>query len=209
MIIRGIEIELHPEGEAVSDHIRYKEEFFEAEILDYIKEHLPTHETILDIGANIGNHTLYFSNFLEYDAIYAFEPVPANFDILEKNTRNYPRVHISQTAIGDHSGYVNIWPEMSNMGASRVSPEGTILTTLTTIDALWQYGVTLMKIDVEGYEIPVLLGAEKTIKRDKPAILIEAWSGRTGETAELLSSWGYHIEHGWDEPEWTYLWTKN
>ena len=90
---------LHPEGEALSDAIARDSDYFEKEILDYMAEHYPQQDVILDIGANIGNHTVYFSQYLENSAVIAFEPVFENYSLLNYNTRNLPNVLTRNEAV--------------------------------------------------------------------------------------------------------------
>src|SRR5208283_2452479 len=77
---------------------------------------------------------------------------------------------------------------------------GTSITVpLVTVDGLGLAGVTFMKIDVDGHEIPVLRGAEDTIKRDQPRLLIEVEQRiqPVTDVTGLLESWGYR---GWVRP---------
>jgi FkbM family methyltransferase len=174
--IRGVEIELHGPGEALSNHIRREQDFFEAEVLDYIRDNFPTQRVILDIGANIGNHALYFANFLKfYDQIICFEPIPENFDLLVKNMNGYPGVKLFNYALSDKRQEIKMVRNRENMGASMVSFDGDLTVPAYPLDRLGYQHVTLMKIDVEEYEPEVLDGAMDTIWRCRPLIIIEDW----------------------------------
>jgi FkbM family methyltransferase len=175
--IRGIEIELHEPGEALSDHIRRESDFFEAEILDYLSERYPIQREILDIGANIGNHALYFANFFQYyDKIICFEPVPENFNILTRNMSNYAGINLYEYALSDKKQLLTMARNWSNMGASMVATNGDLKVPAFSLDSKHYFqNVTLMKIDVEEYEPQVLEGAMDTIWRCHPIIVIEDW----------------------------------
>lgn len=195
VLIRGVELELHPEGEALSDHIRVKNEFFECETLDYIKDNFPHQGTIVDIGANIGNHSAYFANFLEYRQILAFEPVPANYILLVKNCAYYRSFYPFKFGITNQEKPLRIEPNRSNMGASEVSAEGSLEVIGLPLDRFGLYDVTLMKIDVEWHEPEVLQGAYATIQKNRPMILIEDAKEEYGKLLpdyQLLKAWPEH-----------------
>lgn len=172
-LIRGIPFELHPAGEALSDHIRREKDFFEAEILDYIKDNFPIHGTIVDIGANIGNHSIFFAKFLQYRQILAFEPVPDNYILLTLNCARFQGFYPFKLALGSENKIVNIAPNWENMGASMVDKDGKLEIMAIPLDLISLYDCTLIKIDVEYYEPEVLKGAYLTIQKNKPLILIE------------------------------------
>lgn len=205
MKIRGIEMNLHHD-EDLSNHIRRENDFFEADILDYLKDYHPVQETILDIGANIGNHAVYFANFLKYSQLICFEPLPENFKVLISNlTGKYKNFEVYQYAASDKSGTLKMAPNTSNMGASRVDKNGSVEVRAITIDRMNFQNVTLMKIDVENYEPFVLEGAKDTIFRCHPLILIEDWDKKY---TKLLPD--YEIEKAWDEHKtYLYKWREN
>ena len=73
------------EGEYVQKKIYYEKDYYERDILDEIKKNIPSNSVILDIGANIGNHTVFFCKECNAKKVYAFEPVSITFEILQKN----------------------------------------------------------------------------------------------------------------------------
>lgn len=196
--VRGIEINLH-EDEAVSNHIRRHKDFFEETVLDYVRDHYQTQKTIVDVGANIGNHTLYFANFLKYQNIVCFEPIRENFKLLETNTA-YPNIKLHQLALSNQKGTVKMELNTRNMGACKVSPTGFPVQA-TTLDSFNFQNLTLLKIDVERHEPQMLEGARETIKRCHPLILIED----DKHTYEKLLP-GYQVEMYWDRYK-TYLYS--
>lgn len=198
MMIRGIEMELHA-NEAFSNHIRTTKDFYEADILDYIRDYHKHHEVIMDIGANIGNHSLYFANFLEYETLVAFEPIPTNYGLLIKNLTGSKHIQLYNYAVSDKRGVLKMREDVGNMGASTITKDGSIEVKTTTIDILNYSNVTLMKIDVENHEPYVLEGAKDTIFRCHPLILIEDWNNTY---AKLLPD--YELEKAWPEHR-TYL----
>ncbi len=202
--IRGIEIYLHP-NEALSNHIRREKDFFEPDILDYLKSHYQSQNTIVDVGANIGNHALYFANFLQNRKIICFEPVPDNFNLLQKNLNPYPNTQLYQLALSDKKENLKVKPNPDNMGASKVDQSGNLKVNAITLDSLKLQNITLLKIDVENYEPQVLEGAKDTIERCHPLILIE--DGNLSY-AKLLPD--YELEMSWPKHKtYLYRWKKS
>lgn len=144
-------------------------------------EQLPQ-ATVLDIGANIGNHTLAFAT--RAHVVHAFEPIPYLYDVLSGNvTRNgLAHVHTHNLALSDHEGMATInMVNAGNYGASSFDKrtEGTtpVDVKLTTGDAfVMAHGITrvdFVKIDVEAHEVFVLRGLMQTLQRHLPFITME------------------------------------
>jgi len=62
--IRGLNLFVY-NNESVSNHLRQKKDFFESTTLDYLRDRHKIQKVIIDAGANIGNHSVYFANFLK------------------------------------------------------------------------------------------------------------------------------------------------
>jgi FkbM family methyltransferase len=207
--LRGVPIELYSD-EALSNHIRREKDFYESHILDFISSYLTkiNLNTILDIGANIGNHTLYFHKYLNYNRIMAFEPLPQNFDLLIRNTRRTKidkEVSCIPMALTDRAGIFQAHPKWSNMGASFISKDNSpsIPVIGIPLDYLDLYNVGFIKVDIEDWESEFIIGGYKTIDRSKPYILLEDWNIPTKHW-KLLPI-GYELIKAWETPEHTYL----
>jgi FkbM family methyltransferase len=151
-------------------------QFYELEVLEYIKSRF-SGGTAFDIGANIGNHSIYFSKFI-FDKTFAFEPNPKNMSLLVENKKinniTDDKLLIYHTALSDgHYKYKNEENE-KNMGGNKII-EGEGDLTTTTIDDYEFPKIDFIKIDVEGHELKVLKGAINLIKRDFPEIIIECY----------------------------------
>lgn len=144
-------------------------------------ERLPN-ATVLDIGANIGNHALAFAT--RAHTVHAFEPIPYLYEVLRGNVaRNgLAHVHAHNVALSDHGGSATInMVNAGNYGASSFDrrTEGTtpVDVTLTTGDAfIAEHGIArvdFVKIDVEAHEVFVLRGLMQTLQRDLPFITME------------------------------------
>ena len=129
----------------------------------------------LDVGANIGNHSLYFSDY--FDRVDSFEPNPIVYEVLRLNSRLATNVCCHNFGLSDDNIRSNIKIKPTNIGASSVTVnEGpdTNEIELKTIDSLDGIGnIKLIKIDVEGHELQVLSGATELIREQQPIILFE------------------------------------
>ena len=189
----------------LSDTLRRTNDFFEGNILDYIRDHYPVHKVIVDAGASFGNHTLYFANYLKYDSIYSFEPLPETFRLLQLNA-TYPNVHIFQNALSYQRETLGMNVNRVNNGASRIHSNGEIRVQAVTIDSFNLKDVTLMKIDVEDSEEYVIKGARETINRCHPLVMVEDYRKRPWD--KLLP--GYILEMGWPKQNtFLYRWENH
>ena len=135
---------------------------------------------VLDIGANIGNHTLYFANELHAGKIFAFEAVENTCNILRANVQLnnlQDRVEVICRGLSSGTGRASI----RNYYAGNTNIGGTDLIVgrgnieLSALDDFNIPKVTFMKIDVEGMELEVLQGAVETIRRSRPFIVVESF----------------------------------
>jgi len=137
---------------------------------------------VLDIGANIGNHTLAFAT--RAAIVHAFEPIPHIHAVLAANVaaNQLTNVHVHNLALSDTAGTATIhMVQDGNLGASsfdlRSSSSEAVTVKKETGDALLaRLGVArvdLVKIDVEAHEVYVLRGLRQTLQRDLPLITME------------------------------------
>jgi FkbM family methyltransferase len=186
--VRGVPLELHPPPDYLSDEVRRTGDFYEANILDAVRAYLARLEpgVLVDVGAMIGNHTAYLCAFVPHTAVVAFEPVPANFELLRVNA---PRAEAYRVALSDAPGagaIVNDDP--LNRGHGRLMPGHDVF--VATLDSFRLRGVSLIKVDVEGEEPAVISGAWHTIVTDRPLLLVEDWTGRMAvATYQRVEAW--------------------
>jgi FkbM family methyltransferase len=159
-------------------------------------------DTALDVGAHVGAVTLYLAR--KFARVIAFEAVPSTFEFLERNTDGVPNVTAMNIAIGPSEGdvYLSHYPQhgqLSHVTGSEEPSETARIGPIParTIDSMDLPDVSFIKIDVEGYELPVLEGAISTIQRCRPLILVEQGGneekhfGRPrNEASEFLESLG-------------------
>lgn len=156
--------------------------------------------TIIDVGANIGNHTLFFANEINASHIYSFEPIYETCWILKKNIEiNHLEniVNVINCGLSDHDARAELDSyDYNNIGATSLDVsdnKGSMI--IKRLDDYNIHHVGFIKIDVEGMELGVLKGAEKTILREKPYIMIESFPKRFDNVRNLLMNYGYRYEH--------------
>jgi FkbM family methyltransferase len=136
--------------------------------------------TVLDIGANIGTHTLFFAERVgESGRVLAFEPVAAIFRLLCCNValNGLGQVRARPAGVGRVGGRVQVpaisLHEPANLGATTLTHGGEDEAAIVAIDELGLTACDLVKADVEGMEDEVIAGAERTIARCRPVLFLE------------------------------------
>ena len=168
-------------GLDINNYGIYEEDILDA-ITSFLSDSLGTfkYETILDIGANIGNHSLYFQKVSK--KIYAFEPNPKTFELLKFNTRNHEDIHLYNLGLSNVTGQENLNELPANIGASYINPSNNLndnlihkinISKLDDLNELNQEKISILKIDVEGYEWEVIDGGRNLINKNKPIIIFE------------------------------------
>lgn len=153
---------------------------------------------IIDAGANIGNHSLFFSCIMNA-TVFAFEPHPTAFNDLQKNIAlNKANVKLFNVALGDVEKLVGMeLPVENNLGMAKIVEKGNNITMLPLDSLINEFEkVDVIKVDIEGYNIPFIKGAVKLLQKFKPDLFIECENKSLfDETATELLSLGYHYSH--------------
>jgi len=110
-----------------------------------------------------------------FEKVYTFEPMPENREALLANIEGIKNIQVSPHALSNKietGGMVFDRSEHNNYGAVYFKPDAGDLTT-TMIDMLELDRCDLIQLDIEGYELEALQGAEQTIKDHSPVIVLE------------------------------------
>ncbi len=170
-------------------------EAYEKDTTDLFKTIVLPGMTIFDVGAHIGYFTRLFSRLVgEKGKVFAFEPDPDNFALLQKNTAHLKNVTPIQAAVSDKSGTINFFEIEDSTGCHTTvptnAPSKTLRVTAVTIDEFAaEASPRLLKIDIEGGEPAALRGAEKLLTRQDSKIVLELNPealGRGGTTPKEL-----------------------
>ncbi len=189
-----------PDGDWVIEAVIRAGNFYEIEMLDVVAA-LDPRGWILDVGAQIGNHTTFFGSRTNCAGVISFEPNPHSFTWLEKNISDNGLTHVRAVpqAAGAESGTAVLdIPQDSNSGMARIgdSQNGVSVEVTTIDDVVGDLDVALMKIDVEGFEVYALRGAAKTLARCHPHVFVEAQTEENlHEVQEILYNLGYVQAH--------------
>ena len=159
----------------------------------------------LDVGANVGNHSLFFAR--HFRRVHSFEPNPMIGRVLEANMLLNPelgaRVTVHRVALSSQDETLSYVQHDSNLGGSGferdgAAPAGSTLLGLhhagRYVTGLLEPGERLacVKVDVEGLEDKVVEGLAELLRRDKPMVFTEVTEpGPGARLVELLESCGY------------------
>lgn len=187
---------------------------------------------VVDVGANVGDWTLEVSRALPGARVLALEPVPALYERLKQRTRHLPTVRTVRAAAHRESGSVTFHLTQSDLFGSLLEPHafgvsaygdsirkrGDIVVPARSLDELVGGDrVSLLKIDVQGADLPVLAGAKRALAQTQ-AVLIEAnfvpqyEGGSTfAEIHDALTGEGFRLWNWQNDParapDGSILWT--
>jgi FkbM family methyltransferase len=144
-------------------------------------------QVVVDVGANVGDWTIGICKLLRPRRAIAFEPIPSSFDVLARRTGSLSGVELVRAAVGAKVGTIEMFSEAMHQLSSvrRLRTEmrqlhgvlGTSPTKLTvpmtTLDEhlAETTEISLLKIDVQGFEREVLEGARKSLLRTRAVML--------------------------------------
>lgn len=160
---------------------------WEQKLSQNIKKFLPRDGVFLDIGANIGYHSLFAAKLLvDGGRVYSFEPQASVHEQLLKSIKKNKLVNISvfNTALSDHHGEETLYVREENVGGSTLLSlpkmesfrvDSSMRVSINTLDSYLNMfsRVDVIKIDVEGYEYEVFKGGEKILEKYHPVIFME------------------------------------
>lgn len=187
--------------------------FYEEDYLKLMKQHCPDNAVILDLGANVGNHAIYFDKFFNPKIIYVIEPIPRFYKMLLCNIAlNYcHRVNVDfiGLALADRTciGYPHTVYGEDNLGSTRLSPEPFSLEceenrkflfdpvqVVKGDDIFKDIRIDFIKMDIESMEMVALAGLSETIAKYRPVIFIEIIEDNEEDFRKWLVENNYKIE---------------
>jgi FkbM family methyltransferase len=158
---------------------------YEQSVTDWLKSAVQPGMTIYVVGAHVGIHVLYIASLLKGQGkIYAFEGWPENLAVLKQNIALNAQLGVEivpvQECVARESGTITMARGGSD-GKHHIAGDGesnaeTLEVPATSLDDFWaKTGACpdLILIDIEGYELDALQGAEKMIRACKPRLVLE------------------------------------
>jgi FkbM family methyltransferase len=179
-------------------------------------------KTIIDIGANIGSFTVFIHKILPDAKIYAFEPLKDCYEKLKLNEKNIKTLKTFNLALGDkkEEKYINrsnFAPSSSILDMEETHKNAFPYTATTTMERIQIETLDhilgnenleneiLVKIDVQGYEKKVLLGAKNTLSNIKILIVelsfeeLYIGTAKFDEIYNMLKTFGFNYSGSWDQ----------
>jgi len=157
------------------------------------KRHIGWFGHAVDVGAHVGLWSRVMA--MDFTKVTAFEPLAEHRACFVRNVEA-ANVNLLPHAVGSQSGIINIHMPHDNTGHAHVLDQGE-KCRMIAIDSITLDPIDFLKIDVEGFEQPVVMGAEQTINRDRPVIIVEQKADnaeRYGrgrwDAVNLLKAWG-------------------
>lgn len=158
-------------------------------------KHCRNFDLAVQAGGNMGVWALALA--AKFAKVVTFEPDPVNFRALVHNTAGQSNILSLPCALGSNPGWCDMEREEGNAGAHQVKP-GTVVPVMT-LDSLDLPSCDLLYLDIEGSEMPAIVGAIETIERFRPVIAIEdkglseRYGYRKGEAEIFLAKRGYEV----------------
>lgn len=169
-----------------TQRIMYFNYVYEPKIVNLYKRVLKQGQGVVDVGAHIGYFTFLAVNLVgEKGHVFAFEPHPSNFEILNQNIKNNKISNIitEKCALSDKEGYEQFYYHPLNEGGGKLGKINECLSSSITVHTtrfdnfyytkIHNINIDFIKIDVEGSELKVLLGMKNIIGLKHPFILVE------------------------------------
>lgn len=162
---------------------------YEPRLTALLKELIEPGMVVVDGGANVGCFTMLAARLTGPSGhVYAFEPVPRNFALLQRglDLNGYANATLERCALSDRTGTATLHLDRSNLGAPSLNqanlPDrgGAVEAPTTSLDRYLDdkdARVDLIKLDVQGAEGLVLEGAEGLLSTDGLRIVMEFWPG--------------------------------
>ena len=209
--VNGYEMKTIPNDSGISQELKtfkIHEPISTKLISNYLKKDM----ICLDIGANIGYFALLERKIVgDMGKVIAIEPVPNNFRYLQENIRlqNLENILTYNFAVGDIEGSTRFFVNERSNGSKILlenedlpnRPGYVMNVPIKKIDdfllEIKLKKIDFVRMDVEGYELNIFHGMEKTIQNSNPIIQLEVHKGRMGEDRmrkffEFFLKYGYH-----------------
>jgi FkbM family methyltransferase len=165
---------------------------------------LQTFKVVFDVGANVGQSSQKISLAFPKAEAYCFEPIQNTFFKLKQNTKDMPRVHCFNIALGSSPGKVEVELQEKSIANSLVvkSYKPCKKTETVRVDTLDRFCdehgidcIDFLKIDTEGYDLEVLKGAENMLTSCKVNFIqVEAGMDSTDKEYVPFQAFIKHLE---------------
>lgn len=196
-------------------------QFFDRSHLDIMSNYIKEGNIVIDIGANIGNHTVFFSKFTKAKLIYCIEPIDRCYRMLLCNIAlNYcHNVNVDYIGVGLGNHECTAYPftvyGKNNLGSTRMfdtpnpqkfiednrrtfneDPDSYAPVRIIKGDSIFSdKKIDFIKVDAEGMDLVILEGLKETIDKNRPIIFAEITNDSYDDFLKWVNSNNYKIEH--------------
>ena len=180
--------------------LEYPQADYQQATIDQALEYVKNFNCAVDVGGNIGLHTVRFAQ--KFKQVHSFEPTDINFECLQKNTEPLDNVILHKIGIGDKADTLAIQlpADTDNCGNFSLvdfdKSDNLMIEQSIEIKTLDSFNLSpdLIKIDVQGFDYNVLVGAVNTIKLHRPVIIIESETKKSrNNIGDFLTQLGYGV----------------
>jgi len=192
-------------NDLISDSIRRGEKW-EPFLHKVFEKYITKDSIVIEAGCHIGTHTVKLAQLAE--KVICFEPLESSFNLLNENLKlnKIDNVRVYNSGLSDHASRASFsYVNKDNIGGAVLKSGFDIslqsIDELQAIDDSHYARVDFIKLDVEGYERKVIVGALNTIKQWTPVIALECWDNYPNATLEhtkkefkMLLDVGYEVE---------------
>jgi FkbM family methyltransferase len=194
--IHGISLRIDPRMDNGVERSLHETGTYEKGVLCFMKDFLQPGDVFVDIGANIGLMSIFAAKCVGANGhVHAFEALPKTEILLHENCmiNDCKNTTIYGFALGAEKGIATIYENIhiNRGGASLVVDDGSEGTQISieALDDVYsaEAPISMVKIDVEGYEPYVLAGAKKTLSRCRPIVIIEVSSAVSASSIDALN----------------------
>ncbi len=209
---------VNPNDQCISRSLMYTGEW-EPHITNILKDVLKEGMTMIDVGANIGAHTLISSKIVgENGKVYAFEPCKINHDILVQNCMINRCSNTTIFKLGCSDKSTNMFIESKWNTTNKEENYGCVVLqqsptgdndeeiNIVSLDEIFtsefntkdfedkNKRIDLIKIDAEGMEDRVLLGFKNLIQKYKPLMIVEIHQGELKDVKQIIENMNYELK---------------
>lgn len=195
-------LKIHCQSNSSLESWLYLRGFYEEfSVLEQYEKNVKPNSIAIDVGANVGIHTLALSTFVqEKGTVYSYEPRASICKQLQSNLALNKRMNVivRQVGVGDRKKQIpfNENGNDFNQGAGMYDPAAQNMIEVVSLDEdlnKESRPVSLIKIDVEGMEFEVIKGAKNILKTSKPVLCIE-YNSPPWKLSDLIGSIPYPVQ---------------
>lgn len=197
----------HTNNEYIASKIDDSKDYYESKILNKWNKFFINATDVFDIGANIGNHSIFWLHNTNSQNIYSFEPLVDNYTILALNHQHQNSERWMIYNLGLSSGHDTV--KIQNISRDNMGGTSFISTNDDNEDNIEKFqsldffikntlkkeikGRILIKIDTEGFEVKVLNGMTNLLKLEKSMVWVEITKNTWKEVYEILINNGFFL----------------